>query len=631
MVGRSAGPVGYIATVRGAESEVSGRTPTASPLSVDMRPWLVVVVGASVLLCLVELALIRTTLPDLVWLVGTLAFVGVLYVVAGVAACSRRPGNRLGPGLVIVGLVTLVARLSVVQDEFLATVGLVLAQAPLAGLVVLLLLFPSGRFTGRSDRALAVVALLVTVGLAAPTSLFRPEDPSGALRLDHRPDVVTVLNRVQVVVWWVLLLVVVAVLVRRLLTQRAVRAERRARVAVYVTGIASIVLLPLVAQVGLARGWPELVVFVVQVSLLAVVPLVFATSLLVGGFSATGRLDELATWLASSRRDGQLPGGGSDDPAPVSGADRTVLREALALTLGDESLQLLLRRGTGLVDDRGRAVAEPGTTGPTGVVEIGLDSGSSVVIVYDIAAVPEPLHVEAAARMIAMAIDRDELAGQLLTERAALRRSRARLVEVGDVERRRLARDLHDGLQARMVLTAIRVGAMAADPASSAETRRTLTGLGQELEDAVDELRRLVHGVMPALLVERGLLPAARDLVERCGVPGRVRVAGPPATTSQAVVTSAYFVIAEAVANTVKHARARELEVVVAQDDALLSVEVRDDGRGCRLDASHQGAGLRSMADRGWALGGTFSFRSDTGEGSCVRAVLPCTPGHSPS
>ncbi len=575
----------------------------------SLRPALVLITISALLLGGYEFVLLRYPYPDLVWLLGLLSMAGLLYVFAGVLAWDRRPSNRMGLWLVVVGMATLIARLSLVEDPLLATTGLLLAQAPIAGVVVLMLLFPSGRFAGRLDRSVAAAAVVITVGFAIPLGLFRPADQSAALHLADRPDLVAPLSLVQAVLWWALLAAVVVILVRRVATQRAVRGERRARLWVYLTGIVSVLVLPLVAQLGLLFSWSELAVFVVQVVLIALVPVVFTTSLLAGGYGRTGRLDELAAWLGSSEH------------------DRPALRRALADTLGDDSLQLLFRRraSTDLVDEQGRPAAEPERRAPTAAVEIELSGGSAAVIAYDTAAVPDPQLVTAAGRIVAVALDRDRLTAELLAEREELKRSRTRIVEVGDTERRRLARDLHDGLQSRLVLAAIRAGTLAAVPDLSEPDRRSAYALRVDIEQSVQELRRMVHGVLPALLLERGLVPAARELVERCGIPGRTRFPETEQPIPPAVATNLYFVLAEAVTNAVKHANASQLDVSIDIDADGVRLEVADTGVGSIHGAGEPaaGGGLRGMADRVEALGGQFSFSSRRGQGSRVVAVIP--------
>lgn len=294
-------------------------------------------------------------------------------------------------------------------------------------------------------------------------------------------------------------------------------------------------------------------------------------------------------------------------------------------------MQLLFRSRDGeLIDETGRAVDEPAEGPTTGAVELALGDGASAVVVYDTAAVPDPRTVEAAGGVIAVALDRERLTAELLAERTELRRSRARLVEVGEGERRRLARDLHDGLQSRLVIAAIHAGTLAATPELPEAGKQAAQGLRTELEHSVQELRGVVHGLVPALLLERGLVPAAQDLVSRCGVPSRTRWPTGDVELPPAVAGSVYFVLAEAVTNVIKHARASSIEVTLdvlsSERSARLLLEVRDDGVGFAEGRSAAAGGLRGLNDRVAALGGRCSVSSRIGAGTTVRVEIPYDP-----
>jgi signal transduction histidine kinase len=205
-----------------------------------------------------------------------------------------------------------------------------------------------------------------------------------------------------------------------------------------------------------------------------------------------------------------------------------------------------------------------------------------------------------------------------------VRESRARIVEAGDRERRRLARDLHDGLQGRLVTLSITAGRLAADPSAGAVSAE-VTQLRKGLDTAADELRALVQGLMPALLVERGLYAATEDLVDRMPLPTRLSLPGAQAATAlpEAVESTGYFVVAEALTNAIKHSRARELAVTLARDNGRLRIEVADDGVG-GASVAGVGSGLRGIADRLDVVGGLLRIESLPGEGTRLLAEVPC-------
>jgi len=221
---------------------------------------------------------------------------------------------------------------------------------------------------------------------------------------------------------------------------------------------------------------------------------------------------------------------------------------------------------------------------------------------------------------VAIVLDRGRLTADLLASQEALRLSRARILEAGDRERRRIAQDLHDGLQSRLVLLAMRAGGLArtaADPAVA----REVDELRADLDAVISELRRLVHGVMPAVLLERGLHAAVDDLADRMPIPVRLTQPAPVGALPAPVETAAYLVVAEALTNAVKHSGAAGVDVSLERSAQRLRVEVRDDGVGGASDA---GSGLRGLADRVDGLGGRFSVVSPVGRGTVLVAELPC-------
>jgi signal transduction histidine kinase len=198
----------------------------------------------------------------------------------------------------------------------------------------------------------------------------------------------------------------------------------------------------------------------------------------------------------------------------------------------------------------------------------------------------------------------------------------ARILQAADEERRRIAQDLHDGLQGRLVLLAMRAHALQADESAPAGVRSEAAALGSGLQGAIAELRELVHGVMPAALAERGLFAAAREIADQTPIPVELEMEGSGQSLPGPVETTGYFVLAEALTNAVKHSGARELVVRVRHGDGRLRIEVCDDGVGGAQ--ANGGAGLRGMADRVGALGGRVAVDSPCGRGTRVMAEVPC-------
>ena len=205
---------------------------------------------------------------------------------------------------------------------------------------------------------------------------------------------------------------------------------------------------------------------------------------------------------------------------------------------------------------------------------------------------------------------------------AELRASRARIVEVGDRERRRLERNLHDGAQQHLVslLLTLRM-ARAKARTDPDEADRILELATAELEQGLGELRELARGIHPAVLTERGLAGALETIAERTPLPVTVDVALADDRLPASVEVAAYYVVAESVANVAKHAGAENVRIRLARHNGTLVVEVADDGAGGA--SPREGSGLAGLAERVRALDGELEVESGEGRGTTVRAKLP--------
>jgi PAS domain S-box-containing protein len=200
--------------------------------------------------------------------------------------------------------------------------------------------------------------------------------------------------------------------------------------------------------------------------------------------------------------------------------------------------------------------------------------------------------------------------------------SRARIVEAGDAERRRIERNLHDGAQQRLVaLSLIMRLAERKLPGGSSEARQLLEQANAELADALKELRELARGIHPAILTDRGLGPALEMLAGRASIPVEL-CTELDAPLPRAVEAAAYYIVAEALTNTSKYACASRVRVSVTRANGTAAVDVADDGLG-GADPP-RGSGLRGLADRIEALGGTLELESPPGAGTTLRARIPC-------
>ncbi|WP_285775091.1 histidine kinase [Microtetraspora sp. NBRC 13810] len=249
------------------------------------------------------------------------------------------------------------------------------------------------------------------------------------------------------------------------------------------------------------------------------------------------------------------------------------------------------------------------------------------VVVHDGARDEDPKLIEAACAAAALALDNERLTAELRARVRQLAASRARVLRAAEAERRRLERDLHDGVQQRLLSIPMALGlaesVLAADPAAGATRAGPLIGEAKQAALlSLEELRAVCQGIHPPVLTERGLPGAVRELAAVAEPPVELLLDLPGEVPAE-VETTAYYVVAEALANITKHAAARAAAVTVHGDGRRLVIEVRDDGRGGADPA--RGSGLRGLADRAWTLGGTLHVSSPPSHGTHLRVTLPLT------
>jgi signal transduction histidine kinase len=224
-----------------------------------------------------------------------------------------------------------------------------------------------------------------------------------------------------------------------------------------------------------------------------------------------------------------------------------------------------------------------------------------------------------AALTRAVLAPRDDELGERLVE---VSRSRARLVDAFELERRRIERDLHDGAQQRLVALTVSLGLVRLDLPDGSPAAAQVDEAHRQAKEALAELRELIRGVHPQVLTGRGLSAAVADVSSRSPVPVEVDVSLPRRLPPQ-VEFAAYVVVCEALANATKHARASSLRVHGRLDEDVLVIEVRDDGVGGADPA--RGSGLAGLADRVAVADGRLLLASPPGGPTTVRAEFTCS------
>ncbi|MFC5063102.1 sensor histidine kinase [Actinomycetospora atypica] len=297
------------------------------------------------------------------------------------------------------------------------------------------------------------------------------------------------------------------------------------------------------------------------------------------------------------------------------------VRRVLAESLSDPTLRVIYHHpdGEGHVDPGGMTVdlapvyADRCTrtvATPDGTPLATLDMHPSLA--------GHPNLVDAAFSAARLALENSWLQATTKASLTEVRESRARIVGAGDEARRRLERDLHDGVQQRLL--ALKVALAIARPrATSPDDRAMIDMVRAELQETLDELRGLARGLHPAILTEAGLGPAVHSVVERLPLEVDIRV--DKERLDPIVDATAYFVCCEALANIVKHSGARRAAVDVERHGTVLHVSIRDDGSGGAEEKA--GGGLAGLRDRVMAVGGSMRILSDGG-GTRVQVTIPC-------
>jgi signal transduction histidine kinase len=306
------------------------------------------------------------------------------------------------------------------------------------------------------------------------------------------------------------------------------------------------------------------------------------------------------------------------------GVGRGSLRDALAEALGDPEVEIAywVPNRDGYVDSAGRPMQiDPAPNGKTATV-IEHEGRRVGAIVHDADLAEERELVQTVGVTAALTLENERLDAELRAHVDELRASRARIVTAGYAERQRLERDLHDGAQQRLMALGINLrlarDLITSDPQDAAAL---LDASLEELNQAARELRELARGIHPAVLTDRGLDAALNGLAGRSPVPVEL-VQTPDERLPSSVESAVYFVVAEALTNVARYAEARTVRVTVMRSNGHVNVQVSDDGVG-GADPAH-GSGLRGLSDRVAALDGRLELTSARGDGTTVRATIPC-------
>jgi signal transduction histidine kinase len=219
-------------------------------------------------------------------------------------------------------------------------------------------------------------------------------------------------------------------------------------------------------------------------------------------------------------------------------------------------------------------------------------------------------------------------AEQLRAELVEVSRSRARLVDAFEAERRRIERDLHDGAQQKLVSLTLQLGLARLDVPPGSPAAKSVAAAHEQAKQLMAKLRELIHGIQPQVLTDLGLPAALGELADQSPIPVVVDAHLAGRLPSQ-VENTAYFVVAEALTNIAKHSGATSASVTVRQHDNALAIEIGDNGHGGA--DPNRGSGLTGLADRVAVTGGRMLLSSPDGGPTLLRVEFPCTKNQSPS
>jgi signal transduction histidine kinase len=536
---------------------------------------------------------------------------------AAITAQRMRPGSRLGQ---ILGATTLFCALWMLNGASWGparAVGTVLSMVAPVVLAYVMLAYPSGRLQGAGNRILlgAAGGTLVAASLAAaavawhpalwpPLHGCAPSCPSDVFGLTLPGGAPRAL-RFLVAGSWLVLTAGTAVVVLKRGRRSAPRPIARALAPMRVAAVAA----ALVTGVLVARSIgpdPGDAVDTAFAALAVVIALVIVLGL---------ALERLHVARALARLVGQL--------SEASGRDAQAL---IADAFGDPSLQILYRRpgSNQYLDAGGRSVILAPDLRDRCVTYVRRAGRPVVAVLYGADLADQDRFIHAAAAAALLRVEQARLHDNLESSMHELELSRRRLAESVQEERRRIERDLHDGVQQQVLGLRIKLDlATEMLEVDREEGERLLAAIGRQMDTVLDGVRSLARGIYPAVLHERGLPEAIRSAARATSVPTTVRASHVGRYPEQ-IEVAIYFSCLEALQNAAKHAGSRAAVVITLWErEGRVMFEVRDDGRGFDAESLGQGRGLTTMRDRLDAVGGSLIFISSPRKGTRIHGEAP--------
>lgn len=541
----------------------------------------------------------------------------VALIAAGLYAQSSQIQMRMGGLLIATGLLASLWLLNGSSNRLLFSVGALCAGVMPPLFAYLVLAHPIGRLRSRLESqflwlsggtlaALWLLGVLMTLQPPLKTPLLRcgPRCPDSVFSLGSAAGPGAPLQAAIIVAWLALALGTPLLLARRL--RSAALPARRSLTPVLITSAAAAILLAgsMVLRVADDHAWTT--IGALYVVMLAVLPMA-----ILGGLSS----ERLFLGQALADFVSQL--------AKVPDADPEAMMSA---ALQDPSLKIAYRRtgAADYVDSAGAPVSEPVEASTITLIE--REGRPVAAVMYDVDLSGFERFVQAAGAAALIQLERAQLKADLAASTANLVSSRVRMMETAHAERRRLERDLHDGVQQHLVGLRLKLDLAAETVREDLERGEIeLASVGRRMDDVLRELRLLARGIYPSLLHDRGVYEALRSAARSAPGPVSVSARGIELERyAEEVEVAVYFCCLEALQNVAKHAGpGATARVILSRDGPLLRLEVRDSGLGFDPERVPGGSGLVNMRDRLEAVGGSLNVIARKGRGTSVRGYVP--------
>ena len=539
----------------------------------------------------------------------------VSLIAAGIYAQTSRIQARMGTLLIGAGLFSALWLLNGSSNRTLFSIGLVCSGAAPVAFAFVVLAHPTGHLPSRVERRFlsltgGTLAILWLLGVAlsrqpplkTPLLECAPSCPTNAFSLGSGTDPGSLAQAATVLVW-LTLTVGTPILLWRRSGSRPAPVRRSLAPVLAIATAAALLLGSYLISVNTGLG-PAGTLGGLYVAFAAAIPLGVLLGLSRERLFMGQTLVEFVNQLAR--------------------APHAEPESLMAAALRDPSLRIAYRRpGRGTyIDAAGAPVLEL----PDGqaVTWIERNHRPIAAVIYDRDLTDYQGFVQAAGAAALIRLESAQLEADLKASASDLAASRVRLMDTAAAERRRLERDLHDGVQQHLVSLRIRL-ALAAEAVKEdpARAERLLAVMGSQMDDVLDELRSLARGIYPSLLSQCGLIEALRAAGRSSSNPVQVRTAHVDRYGEELEV-AVYFCCLEALQNVAKHAgRGASATVTVRQEGSLLRFEIQDYGVGFSPETTVPGSGLSNMRDRIEAIGGALEVRSRAGRGTLVRGSVP--------